>query len=211
MLAFMPFQALLWFSTCKTSSLGGLSPLMSYLRRLERVWEDDPWLLPPPAPKLPVLPDPPPAPVDPADCLFPPRSFSTAARFPVRAASSSSCSFPISTQTERTHSPGTRTASTRLPKHQNIPQIPPRSFLSFSIPSPDRETSLPPCRDHAPPVFHKSPPLTPYPRLLTPSANHKSERLGIKRPLANHTARNTVTAPDWPKGRTERLLTPITA
>lgn len=62
----------------------------TYLSRLESGWEEAPCpllLLLPPVPENPL-------PV-PADWRFPDRSFSTAARFPVRAASRSSCSFPI--------------------------------------------------------------------------------------------------------------------
>lgn len=74
------------------------SVVFSHLSRLESVWEE---LCPP----LPVFPeDPAPlAAADPADCLFPDSSFSTAGRFPVRAASSSSCSFPISHTHTHTH------------------------------------------------------------------------------------------------------------
>lgn len=62
----------------------------AYLSRLESEWEEEP------CPLLLALPPVPndPLPV-PADCRFPDKSFSTAARFPVRAASRSSCSFPI--------------------------------------------------------------------------------------------------------------------
>lgn len=73
------------------------SPSWSYLRRLESGWEEAPW---PPLLPLPMAPDNPlPAP---ADCRFPDKSFSTAARFPVRAASRSSCSFPIANPREKT-------------------------------------------------------------------------------------------------------------
>lgn len=59
----------------------------AYLSRLESGWEEAPC---PPLLPLPPVPDDPPA-----DCRFPDKSFSTAGRFPVRAASRSSCSFPI--------------------------------------------------------------------------------------------------------------------
>ena len=62
----------------------------AYLSRLESGWEEAP--CPPLLPLPPIPDDPPPVP---ADCRFPDKSFSTAARFPVRAASRSSCSFPI--------------------------------------------------------------------------------------------------------------------
>lgn len=61
----------------------------AYLSRLDSGWEDAPWLLLLLLPPLPALPEPP------AVCRFPDKSFSTTARFPVRAASTSSCSFPI--------------------------------------------------------------------------------------------------------------------
>lgn len=67
----------------------------TYLSRLESGWEEAPC---PPLLPLPPVPDEPPP--EPADCRFPDRSFSTAARFPVRAASRSSCSFPMANPTE---------------------------------------------------------------------------------------------------------------
>lgn len=62
----------------------------TYLSRLESGWEEAPCPLLLPLPPVPENPLP-----VPADWRFPDRSFSTAARFPVRAASRSSCSFPI--------------------------------------------------------------------------------------------------------------------
>lgn len=87
------------FTTCPCTDVPGRNTSRSashsstdlpYLRRLDSGWEAL-WpliLLLPPVPDDPL-----PLPVD---CRFPERSFSTAARFPVRAASRSSCSFPIS-------------------------------------------------------------------------------------------------------------------
>lgn len=79
----------------------GLPPIQppfprAYLSRLESGWEEVAW---PPLLPLPPVPDE--LPPVPADCLFPDKSFSTAARFPVRAASRSSCSFPIADPGEK--------------------------------------------------------------------------------------------------------------
>lgn len=79
---------------CWLSPIQWYPPLLpysrAYLSRLESGWEEAP--CPPLMPLPPVPDDPPPVP---ANCRFPDKSFSTAARFPVRAASRSSCSFPI--------------------------------------------------------------------------------------------------------------------
>ncbi|KAI9516183.1 hypothetical protein NQZ68_019028 [Dissostichus eleginoides] len=66
----------------------GMQPLGKVDIPQSRAEAPCPLLVPlPPVPDEPLL--------VPADCRFPDKSFSTAARFPVRAASRSSCSFPI--------------------------------------------------------------------------------------------------------------------
>ncbi|CAO2608820.1 hypothetical protein LEMLEM_LOCUS13959 [Lemmus lemmus] len=64
----------------------------THLSRLESGWLEEP-RPPPPEPPPPL--EPPPPPPKPEESRFPDSSFSTAGRCPVRAASSSSCSFPI--------------------------------------------------------------------------------------------------------------------
>lgn len=66
----------------------------------------------------------------PADCLFPDKSFSTAARFPVRAASRSSCSFPIADPKEIWGGAGKRRKMGAWLREWNSSAIPP--FLSTS-------------------------------------------------------------------------------
>lgn len=85
-----------WQAFHPQSCLLFLTP--THLSRLESGWEAP---CPPLLPLPPVPDEEPPPPPEPADCRFPDSSFSTAARFPVRAASRSSCSFPMANPTEK--------------------------------------------------------------------------------------------------------------
>lgn len=114
----------------------------AYLSRLESGWEEAPW--------LPLLPLPPvpenPLPV-PADWRFPERSFSTAARFPVRAASRSSCSFPISNPKEFGEDAGERRKQGRSTAWVKFLSYPP-----FIIPTTASYFSQLPERKQKPPL-----------------------------------------------------------
>lgn len=72
---------------------------------------------------LPLVPDEP-LPM-PADCRFPDKSFSTAARLPVRAASRSSCSFPIADPKKIRRGAGKRRGKGGLACRSEIPLLPP--------------------------------------------------------------------------------------
>lgn len=92
----------------------------TYLSRLESGWEEAPCPLLLPLPPVPENPLP-----VPADWRFPDRSFSTAARFPVRAASRSSCSFPIADPKDFTEDAGKRRKQGSLTAGWNSSVIPP--------------------------------------------------------------------------------------
>lgn len=117
----------------------------TYLSRLESGWEEAPC---PPLLPLPPVPENP-LPV-PADWRFPERSFSTAARFPVRAASRSSCSFPISNPKESGEDAGKRGKQGRLTawvKFLSDPPFflsPPPQVISHYCRSFGEETKAPP-------------------------------------------------------------------
>ena len=105
----------------------------AYLSRLESGWEEAP--CPPLLPLPPIPDDPPPVP---ADCRFPDKSFSTAARFPVRAASRSSCSFPIvdppekNIYSEEARGRGEKRGGGRIDCGSEIPLRSPLFFLLLS-------------------------------------------------------------------------------
>lgn len=102
----------------------------TYLSRLESGWEEAPCPLPPPLPPVPENPLP-----VPADWRFPDRSFSTAARFPVRAASRSSCSFPIADPKDFGEDAGKRRKRGSLTAGWNSSVIPPHPPLFFFNPT----------------------------------------------------------------------------
>lgn len=125
----------------------------TYLSRLESGWEEAPC---PPLLPLPPVPENP-LPV-PADWRFPERSFSTAARFPVRAASRSSCSFPISNPKESGEDAGKRRKQGRLTASVKFLSNPPffyphnrKLFLTIAA-RMERKQKLPPPMDPSIPI-----------------------------------------------------------
>lgn len=102
-----------------------------YLSRLESGWEEAPCPLLLPPPLVPENPLP-----VPVDWRFPDRSFSTAARFPVRAASRSSCSFPITDPKDFGEDAGKTRKQGRLAVWVNSSRIPlfiPSTASYFSV------------------------------------------------------------------------------
>lgn len=111
-----------------TGHIHHLSPhSRTHLSRLESGWEEAPCPLLLPLPPVPENPLP-----VPADWRFPDRSFSTAARFPVRAASRSSCSFPIADPKDFREDAGKRRNQGRLTAGWNSSVIPPPPFFLTS-------------------------------------------------------------------------------
>lgn len=120
-----------------TGHIHHLSPhSRTHLSRLESGWEEAPCPLLLPLPPVPENPLP-----VPADWRFPDRSFSTAARFPVRAASRSSCSFPIADPKDFREDAGKRRNQGRLTAGWNSSVIPPPLF--FNLPTASYFSLLP--------------------------------------------------------------------
>lgn len=117
---------------------------VTHLSRLDRAWLEEPRPPPPPPeppppPLPPPEPPPPPPPPKPEESRFPDSSFSTAGRCPVRAASSSSCSFPIPRAAAPwTPFPGPPPSPFRLPNFPSPGNAPPE-------PAGDTTPLPPPC------------------------------------------------------------------